>query len=75
MPKSPYRKKADKPESQGSIISIPNLETPSIATLTPMNFRVSEQFHREFKVYAAQHGMSMVELLQKAFSALKEKRA
>ena len=39
-----------------------------------MNFRVSEQFHREFKVYAAQHGKTMVELLQESFRLLKEQR-
>ena len=43
--------------------------------LTPMNFRVSAQFHREFKLYAVQHGMSMVDLLQESFRLLKEQRA
>ena len=39
-----------------------------------MNFRVPETFHREFKLYAVQHGMSMVDLLQQSFMALKKTR-
>ena len=39
-----------------------------------MNFRVSAQFHREFKLYAVQHGISMVDLLQESFRLLKEQR-
>jgi hypothetical protein len=30
-----------------------------LAALTPLNFRVPEAFHREFKLYAVQHGVSM----------------
>jgi hypothetical protein len=37
-----------------------------------MNFRVPVGFHREFKSYAAQHGISMVELLQEGFRLIKE---
>ena len=45
-----------------------------LAALTPMNFRVPEAFHREFKLYAVQHGVSMVDLLQESFRVLKEVR-
>ena len=71
MPKAPTRRKSQKPESP-SVISLANLDQPDV--LTPMNFRVSAQFHREFKLYAVQHGMSMVDLLQESFRVLKEKR-
>jgi predicted HicB family RNase H-like nuclease len=37
--------------------------------LKPLNFRVTSEFHREFKVYASQAGISMVELLEKSFRA------
>ena len=40
-------------------------------TLQPMNFKVPAEFHREFKAYAATHGMKMNQLLFKAFEALK----
>ncbi len=39
----------------------------------PLNFRVPSEFRREFKVYAAQKGVHMNELVQHAFAALKEK--
>ena len=54
--------------------ALSNLNKPEPATLTPMNFRVPEEFHREFKLYAVQHGISMVDLLQESFRLLKEQR-
>lgn len=35
----------------------------------PLNFRVSDSFRREFKVYAAQHGLKLNELLRLSFEA------
>ena len=35
----------------------------------PLNFRVSESFRREFKVYAAQRGLKLNELLRRSFEA------
>jgi hypothetical protein len=35
----------------------------------PLNFRVSNTFRREFKVYAAQHGLKLNELLRRSFEA------
>ncbi len=46
-----------------------NLSKPDREALTPLNFRVPGEFHRSFKIYAAEHGMSMVELLQESFEA------
>ena len=37
---------------------------------TPLNFRVTKAFKRDFKVAAAQRGMSQVELLERLFSKL-----
>lgn len=39
-----------------------------------INFRVSPEFKREFKGYAASHGISMVELLKEGFELSKRKR-
>ena len=72
MPKSPSRRKAIKADVQPSVISLPTLEKGGSVELTPMNFRVPETFHREFKVYAVQHGMSMVDLLQKSFAVFRK---
>ena len=44
------------------------------SSLTPLNFKVSAEFHREFKTYAAQYGISMLELLQEGFRITKERR-
>jgi hypothetical protein len=41
------------------------------AALTPLNFKVPREFHREFKTFAAQHSKKMVEVLQEAFALLK----
>ncbi len=37
----------------------------------PLNFKVSEDFRREFKTYAAQHNKKLNQLLVDAFAALK----
>lgn len=72
MPKAPTRKKTEKAVPPPSVIALANLDHPD--AVTPMNFRVSAQFHREFKLYAVQHGMSMVDLLQEAFAVLRKQR-
>jgi hypothetical protein len=43
--------------------------------LAPLNFKVTKAFRREFKTYASQHDMKMVELLQEAFRLVKEHHA
>jgi hypothetical protein len=55
------------------VIALANLEERGSA-LMRMNFRVSEEFHREFKLYAVQHGMTMGHLLQESFKMLRDKR-
>jgi hypothetical protein len=37
----------------------------------PLNFKVSAEFRREFKTYAAQHNKKLKQLLYEAFAALK----
>jgi hypothetical protein len=37
---------------------------------TPLNFRVTKVFKRDFKVAAAQRGLSQVELLERLFTKL-----
>lgn len=71
MTRSPIREKSTKSVAKTAA----GLDKGEAAALTPMNFRVPEAFHREFKLYAVQHGMSMVDLLQQSFRLVKEKRA
>jgi hypothetical protein len=39
------------------------------ANLTPLNFRISASFRREFKTYAAGHDLKLNELLRRSFEA------
>lgn len=41
--------------------------------LVALNFKVAPAFHREFKTYAAQHGLSMLELLRISFDLVKKR--
>jgi hypothetical protein len=36
-----------------------------------LSFRVPPEFHREFKAFASQHGIQMLELLKKGFELTK----
>lgn len=40
----------------------------------PLNFRVPDTFRREFKVYAASHGIKLNELLRLSFEAYRRQR-
>lgn len=61
-PKSPSSKK-DKQQSKASKDEWVGL-----------SFRVSPEFSREFKVYAAKNDYKLVELLKEGFKALKKQR-
>ena len=39
-----------------------------------LNFRVSEEFKRDFKGFAASQGLSMTELLKEGYALSKKKR-
>ena len=66
------RGKSLKARTDASVIRLPTLDEPN--ELTPMNFRVPAHFHREFKLYAVQHGISMVDLLQESFRLMKSRK-
>lgn len=42
--------------------------------LQTLNFKVPDSFKRAYKVYAAQHGMTMLELLKEGFELSKQER-
>ncbi len=50
-----------------------NLARPAAGALKPLNFRVSPEFHREFKTFAASQGRSMVDVLREAFDLIRAK--
>lgn len=51
-----------------------NLDRAESGAQKPLNFKVSPEFHREFKSYAAVHGISMVDLLREGFDLVKQRR-
>lgn len=72
MPESPRRGRSQQvPSALGQKTEFAADESGSNRT-TPLNFKVPVEFHREFKSYAAQHGISMVELLQEGFRLIKK---
>jgi hypothetical protein len=74
MKKIPRPGKSAKGALNKPVIALAEYDKPEPVPLTPMDFRVPEPFHREFKMHAVQHGISMVELLQVSFRVLKVTR-
>ena len=70
----PPLKKSRKGPPPAVEMTIGNLEKTEPSTLKPLNFKVPADFHREFKVYASQQGMSMLELLQEGYKVLRGQR-
>jgi ketopantoate reductase len=68
-PKSPNPRKPSTTVPHGAVIPLKNLDDAE--ALKPLNFRVPPQFHREYKIYAVQNGMNMVELLRESFELFK----
>ncbi len=51
-----------------------NLDRAESGATKPLNFKVSPEFHREFKAYAAVHGVSMLDILKEGFALVKQQR-
>jgi hypothetical protein len=71
MTKTPPRRKASKSAPQPVVDNAP----PELTKASPLNFKVSADFRREFKTYAAQHNKKLNQLLYEAFAALKASNA
>jgi HicB family len=71
----PKKPKSTKGAPPPTVSTAGNLDKPEPVALVPLNFRVPSEFRKEFKIYAAQQGVPMNELVQKAFVALKDKNA
>lgn len=54
--------------------TLENLQRNESGALKPLNFKVPPEFHREFKTFAAVHGISMVDLLREGFELAKARR-
>jgi hypothetical protein len=67
------KRNSRKSERQFSVNTAEPIGSSESAALTPLNFKVPQAFHRDFKTFSAQHSKKMVEVLQEAFALLKEK--
>ncbi len=54
--------------------AVPTKERPQSEPIEPLNFKVPARFRREFKTYAAAHGMKLNELLQRSFEAYRQQQ-
>jgi hypothetical protein len=75
MAKVPSPKTSRKGSPPALSWTVANLDKLAPSGLTPMNFKVRVEFHREFKAYAALRGISMVDLLQEGFRLVKDQRS
>lgn len=71
MTNTPPRRKASKSVPQPVVDNA----GPDLTKVSPLNFKVSADFRREFKTYAAQHNKKLNQLLYEAFAALKASNA
>lgn len=67
----PKAKRNPKGEPPKDNPALPLTKRPSNQPV-PLNFTVENQFRREFKMYAVQNDMPMVDLLKLSFEALKQ---
>ncbi len=68
----PHRTGKGLPPAPAQVVH--NLDRAEAGTLKPLNFKVSPEFHREFKAYAAVHGVSMLDILKEGFALVKQRR-
>lgn len=66
-PPPPPRKPSDKGEPPKPEQNRSNLDTPQASELANLNFKVPAEFKRDFKIAAAQKGITQVDLLQEIF--------
>jgi hypothetical protein len=67
-PPPPKKSKGAPPSVAETLSALPGGGGPQRDT--PLNFRVTKTFKRDFKVAAAMRGMSQVELLERLFTKL-----
>lgn len=61
-----------KPEKRQPVKSSTNTQKREASTTVDLNFKVSPEFRREFKLWAASHDLSQKQTLEQAFSLLKK---
>lgn len=61
-----------KSEKKQPVKSSTNTQKPEASAVVDLNFKVSPEFRREFKLWAASHDMSQKQTLEQAFALLKK---
>lgn len=74
MAKIPPPQKSTKGQPPAIDKTVQNLERPEAGQLKPLNFKVTPEFHREMKTFAASHGLSMVDVLREGYELVKARR-
>jgi hypothetical protein len=72
LPTPPKGKSKGAPPSKNSIKN--NIDKPEPSTIVALNFRVSADFKKDFKIAAATAGITQSELLQKTFRFWEESK-
>lgn len=75
-PKKPTKGKGVPPPASAPAASkiSGNTSKPSSSDYVALNFSVDAEFRKEFKLFAAMHGVPMTDLLKEAFELIKEKK-
>lgn len=68
----PKKKKSPKGEPPKDVKTIEPLTKNPSSKLVPLNFKVENELHREFKVFASERDMQMVDLFRICFKNYKE---
>lgn len=55
-------------DSNTTILHKPKTQDRNVSATETLNFKVTPAFKKEFKVYAASQGISMVDLLKEGFA-------
>lgn len=63
----PPPKKNSKGEPPESDQTRSNLQKPEPGEIVNLNFKVSEEFRKDFKIAAVQHGMTQLEFIEELF--------
>ena len=72
MVKQPPKRKSRKGAPPPKLSASTNLLTSDPDDLKPLNFKVPATFKKEYKSYATDNDMTMVELLQSSFNLYKQ---
>lgn len=71
----PPPRKPGKGEPPASDETKSNLEKPEPGELVDLNFKVSKEFRKDFKIAAATRGVKQIELLQEIFRFWSERNS